>query len=67
MPYWAEEGRVYVYDPNYPGERGRCVELRRERFVYDGFRSSEGRRLVLLPLSACSEWHPSKGASNRVE
>lgn len=67
VPYRSEEGRVYVYDPNYPEDRGRFVELQRERFAYDGFRSSEGWGLVLLPLSACSRRHPSKGASNRVE
>jgi hypothetical protein len=67
VPYRSEEGQVYVYDPNYPGDRRRAVELRREGFAYDGFRSSEGWGLVLLPLSACSGGHPSKGASNRVE
>lgn len=67
VPYCFEEGRVYVYDPNYPRDRRRAVELRREGFAYDGFRSSEGWGLMLLPLSACSREHPSKGASNRVE
>ncbi len=67
VPYRAEEGRVYVYDPNYPGDRGRFVELRRGGFAYDGFRSSEGWGIVLLPLSACFGRRPSDRAPNRVK
>ena len=67
VPYQAEEGRVYVYDPNYPGDRGRFVELQCGGFAYDGFRSSEGWGIVLLPLSACSGRRPSDGAPNRVK
>ena len=52
VPYRVEEGRVYVYDPNYPGDRERFLELRRDRgFVYDGFRSREGWGVTLVPLS----------------
>ena len=53
VPYRVEEGRVYVYDPNYPRDRGRFVEFRCGEFVYDEFRSLEGWGGVLLPLSAC--------------
>jgi len=67
VPYRVEEGWVYVYDPSYPGDRGRFVELRCEGFVYDGFRSSEGWGVVLLPLSACLGRHPGDGASNWVK
>jgi hypothetical protein len=67
VPYRAEEGRVYVYDPNYPRDRGRFVEPRCGGFVYDGFRSLEGWGVVLLPLSACLGRHPGDGASNWVK
>ena len=60
VPYRAGEGRVYVYDPNHPGDRGRFVEFRDGEFFYDGFRSSEGWGITLVPLSACP------GAPNRV-
>lgn len=64
-PYRIEvterEWRVYVYDPNHPGDRGRCVSAVRDergrfdRFSYDGF-GSEGRWGVsLLPLSAIGD------------
>lgn len=67
VPYRIQERRVYVYDPNYPGDRGRFVELRCREFVYDGFRSLEGWGVVLLPLSACLGRRLSDGASNRVK
>jgi hypothetical protein len=56
VPYRVEEGRVYVYDPNHPRDRGRYVEFRRggAEFAYDGFRSREGWRITLVPLSACT-------------
>jgi hypothetical protein len=43
-----QETRVYVYDPNYPKDRGRYVNFRRdgsgliEEFEYEGFRSRSG-------------------------
>lgn len=56
VPYRVEEGRVYVYDPNYPGDRGRFVEFWTDdegvEFAYDGFRSEDGWGITLLPLSA---------------
>ncbi len=56
VPYRAEEGRVYVYDPNHPGDRGRFVEFRTGpygsvEFAYDGFRSWEGWGITLVPVS----------------
>ena len=46
-----EEGRVYVYDPNYPRARERYVEFRRDglEFAYGGFRSWEGWGITLTP------------------
>ena len=59
-PYRIEEGdgeaRVYVYDPNHPGDGERCVTFRRDTagryagFAYKGFRSREGWGITLLPL-----------------
>jgi hypothetical protein len=56
VPYRVEEGRVYVYDPNHPRDRGRYVEFRRggAEFAYDGFRSREGWGITLVPLSVCT-------------
>lgn len=53
VPYRTEEGRVYVYDPNYPRDRERFVEFRRGgvEFAYDGFRSQEGWGITLVPVS----------------
>jgi hypothetical protein len=55
VPYRVEEGRVYVYDPNHPRDRGRFVEFWRDgtEFSYDGFRSREGWGITLVPLSMC--------------
>ena len=54
VPYRVEEGRVYVYDPNHPGDRGRFVEFRRDsgnvEFAYGGFRSREGWGITLVPV-----------------
>jgi hypothetical protein len=54
VPYRVEEGRVYVYDPNYPQDRERFVEFRREdgsvEFTYGGFRSREGWGITLVPV-----------------
>jgi hypothetical protein len=56
-PYWVEEGRVYIYDPNHPGDRERFVEFRRDEagrcvgFAYGEFRSREGWGITLA--SAC--------------
>lgn len=57
VPYRVEEGRVYVYDPNHPRDRGRFVEFRRDgaEFAYDGFRSREGWGITLVPVSACDQ------------
>ncbi len=53
VPYRVEEGRVYVYDPNHPRDRGRFVEFRRDgaEFAYDGFLSREGWGITLVPVS----------------
>ena len=48
----GEETRLYVYDPNYPRDRGRFVVLRDGGFAYSGFRSREGCGITLVPLSA---------------
>jgi hypothetical protein len=57
VPYRVEERRVYVYDPNYPRDRGRYVEFRQggAEFAYDGFRSREGWGITLVPVSACDQ------------
>jgi hypothetical protein len=54
VPCRVEEGRVYVYDPNYPGDRGRFVEFWRggTEFAYGGFRSREGWGITLVPVRA---------------
>ena len=58
VPYRVEEGRVYVYDPNHPEDRGRYVEFWRDsagggvEFAYGGFRSCEGWGITLVPVSA---------------
>ena len=58
VPYRVEEGRVYVYDPNYPRDRDRFVEFWRDEmgmeFAYDGFRSREGWGITLVPARACT-------------
>ena len=46
------ETRLYVYDPNHPGDRGRFVTFRDGEFSYAGFRSREGWGITPLPLSA---------------
>ena len=55
VPYRTEEGRVYVYDPNHPGNRERFVEFWRDgrgvEFAYGGFRSREGWGITLVPVS----------------
>ncbi len=55
VPYRVEEERVYVYDPNYPRDRGRFVDFvwGGEEFAYDEFRSREGWGITLVPASAC--------------
>ncbi len=52
LPYRVEGARVYVYDPNYPRDRGRFVEFWRggAEFTYDGFRSQEGWGMTLVLL-----------------
>jgi hypothetical protein len=58
VPYRMEGDCLYVYDPNYPKDRGRYLMLRRDGtgkvtgFAYGSFRSEEGWGLALLPLSA---------------
>jgi peptidoglycan/xylan/chitin deacetylase (PgdA/CDA1 family) len=55
VPYRVEEERVYVYDPNHPGDWERFVEFRRDgrsvEFAYGGFRSREGWGITLVPVS----------------
>ena len=50
VPYRVEGARVYVYDPNYPRDRGRFVEFWRggAQFAYEGFRSREGWGIALV-------------------
>lgn len=54
VPYRFTEGRVYVYDPNHPRDRGRFVEFRGDgaEFGYGPFRSWEGWGISLVPVSA---------------
>ena len=58
VPYRVEREprlrRVYVYDPNYPGDRSRSIAFYRngEHFEYGGFNSWEGWGVTLVPLSA---------------
>ena len=51
VPYRVEEGGVYVYDPNHPKDRGRCVEFRPDggsvEFAYGGCRSRDGWGITL--------------------
>lgn len=64
VPYRAERAgeqfRVYVYDPNYPGDAGRFITFYKQepgrytQFSYDGFDSSEGWGITLIPLSVVS-------------
>lgn len=64
VPYRVQrEGRrfrVYVYDPNYPGDAGRFITFYKQepggytQFSYDGFDSSEGWGITLIPLSVVS-------------
>ena len=53
VAYRVEGARVYVYDPNNPGDRERFVEYWRggAEFAYDDFRSWEGWGItVIAPL-----------------
>ncbi len=56
VPYRVDrvrrETRLYVYDPNHPGDRRRFVTFRDGEFSYAGFRSREGWGITPLPLSA---------------
>ena len=57
----AGETRVYVYDPNHPGDRERYVVFRRDEsgrvgeFGYEGFETSSGWGISLFPLSAIGD------------
>ncbi len=55
VPYRAEKGRLYVYDPDHPGDRERYVEFwsngRRTQFAYGRFRSQDGWGLTLVPIA----------------
>ena len=59
VPYRIEgrggERRLYVYDPNRPGDRGRYVSFRGGGFCYDGFTSGSGWGITLVPLSAITD------------
>ena len=66
VPYRVEGGggerRLYVYDPNRPGGRGRYVSFRGGGFGYGGFASGSGWGLTLVPLSAIRDTaRPSVG------
>lgn len=56
-----EETRVYVYDPNHPGNRDRYVLFRREEagrvrsFQYEDFGTRWGWGVSLFPLSAIGD------------
>lgn len=56
VPYRAEraggERRLYVYDPNYPGDRSRFVSFEGGGFRYGGFSSADGWGITLVSLSA---------------
>ena len=69
VPYRVEEGRVYVYDPNHPRDRGRFVEFRRNglEFVYGTFRSRAGWGITLVPASACLDGPRHASVPDRVE
>ena len=54
VPYWVEEERVYVYDPNHPQDRDRFVKFTHGEFEYGGFRSREGWGITLVPSHALS-------------
>ena len=67
VPYRIEGGggerRLYVYDPNHPGDRGRYVSFRGGGFGYGGFSSGSGWGVTLVPLSAIRDTaRPSAGA-----
>jgi len=55
VPYRVEAGgeerRLYVYDPNYAGDRGRYVSFRGGEFGYGGFSSRDGWGVTLVPLA----------------
>jgi hypothetical protein len=56
-----QEARVYVYDPNHPGDRGRYVLFRHDEagrireFEYEGFGTRSGWGISLFPLSAIGD------------
>lgn len=64
-PYRVEaatgETRVYVYDPNHPGDGQRYVVFRRagsgriKEFEYEGFETRLGWGISLFPLSAIGD------------
>jgi hypothetical protein len=68
-PYLVQEAgretRIYVYDPNHPGDRERYVLFRRngsgriEDFEYGGFGTRRGWGLSLFPLSAIGDTAPT--------
>jgi len=67
VPYRIEGGggerRLYVYDPNRPGDRDRYVSFRGGGFGYGGFSSGSGWGVTLVPLSAIRDTaRPSAGA-----
>jgi len=66
VPYRVEGGggerRLYVYDPNYPGDRGRYVSFCGGGLGYGGFSSGSGWGITLVPLSAIGNTaRPSAG------
>ncbi len=69
MEETGEKVHVYVYDPEYPKDRGRRVVFWREdgghfdRFRYGVFDSREGWGIVLVPLSTILS--PPRGLNRR--
>ena len=51
----GDERRLYVYDPNFPEDRGRYVSFRDDGFGYGGFSTADGWGIALVPLSAIGD------------
>lgn len=73
VPYRLEGDRLYVYDPNYPSDRGRYLALRRDKigrpvgYAYGPFDSGRGWGLALVPISAVNCPRAGRVARGRVE
>jgi hypothetical protein len=64
-PYRIEEGRVYVYDPNYPRDRKRVVKFSSGDFEYGGFRSWEGWGITLVLTNTSLEKGTNLGITDQ--